>query len=56
MRYRYSPSLLLSSTRATAAEVLIILTVCRGVDTAAAAVGVVLITNMIAAVILMGEV
>ena len=52
---RCSPSLLLLSTRAAAAEVLVMLTVCRGVDTAAAAVGVVLMTDMVAAAVLVGE-
>ena len=53
VRYRYSSPVyyLLPSTRAAAAEVLVMLTVCRGVDTAAATMEVVLMTNMIAAAV-----
>ena len=57
MRYRYSPPLhyLLPSTRAATAEVLIMLTVYRGVDTTAAAVEVILMTNIIATAVLIRE-
>ena len=57
MRYRYSSSLyyLLSSTRATAAEILMVLTIYRGINTTTAAVEVVLMTNIITTAILMGE-
>ena len=51
---RCSSPLLLPSTRAAAAEVLVVLTICR-VDTATAAVGVVLITDIVTAAVLVGE-
>ena len=56
VRYRCSPPLLLLSTRATATEVLVVLTIYREIDTTTAAVGVILITDMIAAEVLVAEV
>ena len=57
VRHRCSPPVhhLLPSTRAAAAEILVVLTVCRGVDTAAAVAGMVLMTDMVAATVLVGE-